>query len=177
MAAHRNAVGQPGDLHPEGFQQPGEVHGRSLALGVRVSGHNDLLYAALGYPFHQFFDAQVVRPHPIHRGDHAVENVVQAIILAGALHGDDILGLRHHADGVLLPLIAGANGTGAVTLGQILTDRTGMHPILGIQNGLGKLGGLIPRQAQHIEGQPLGALGSNTGQTGELLHQFFHGGG
>ena len=52
-----------------------------------------------------------------------------------------------------------------------------MHPILGIQNGLGKLGGLIPGQAQHIEGQPLGALGSNTGQTSELLHQFFHGWG
>ena len=60
VAAHRDAVGQAGDLHLEGLQEPGEVHGGGLPLGVRVGGHDDLSDAALGHAVQQGSDVQII---------------------------------------------------------------------------------------------------------------------
>jgi hypothetical protein len=64
-------------------------------------------------------------------------------IFPAALHGDDVLGVGDHADEVPVPLGAGADGTGAVPLGQVLTDGTAVDAGFGVYNGLGEGGGLL----------------------------------
>ena len=138
MAAHRDAVGQPGDFDAELSEQPGQVHGGGFPLGVRVGGHNHLFHAAGGHPGDQFGDPQVIRPHVVHRGNYAVENVVQPMVFAGALHGDDVLGVRHHADQGVVPLGAGTEGAGAVPLSEVLADGAAGHRAFGVEDGGGK---------------------------------------
>ena len=52
-----------------------------------------------------------------------------------------------------------------------------MDGLLGVQNGLSELGGILLRQGQYIKSQSLGGLGAHAGQAGKLLYQFFKGGG
>ena len=85
-----------------------------------------------------------------------MEHMVQSLVLPGALHSGHILGVGHHADGGLVPLGAGTDGAGAVSVCQVLTDRAAVDGRLGADDCLGKGVGLIIRHGQDIEGQPLG---------------------
>ena len=123
VAPHRHAVGQAGDLHPKGLEQPGEVHGGGLPLRVGIGGHDDLLDPAGGHPLYQGLDVQVIRPHVVHGGDHPVEHVVEPLVLPGPLHGHHLLRLGHHTDDGGVPLGAGADAAGAVHLPQNLQRR------------------------------------------------------
>ena len=93
MPADRHAIGQPGYLEPEGAQQPGDIHGRRLALGIRVGGKDDLLYLIRGGALEKLADLDILRPDPRKGRYDAVEHMVKAMILAGALDGDKILGV------------------------------------------------------------------------------------
>ena len=177
MAAHRDAVGQTGDLHPKGAQQPGKVHGGGLPLRVGIGGHDDLLDPAGGHPLYQGLDVQVIRPHVVHGGDHPVEHVVEPLVLPGPLHGHHVLRVGHHTDDGGVPLGAGEDGAGAVPLRQMLTHRTAVDGGLGGQNGLGKGGGVLLWEGEDVERQPLGGFDADAGQAGELLHQIFQCGG
>ena len=113
----------------------------------------------------------------IHRGENAVEDVIQPVILTGALHGDDVLGVGHHTDGTAVPAETGTQGARAVTFRQILTDRTACNGLLCLQNGLGEGLGLLFGEVQHVKSQPLGGFGADAGQTVEVLYQGLQGGG
>ena len=106
-----------------------------------------------------------------------MEDVVLSHIFPAALHGYHILGVGHHADGARIPLGAGADGAGAVPLGEVLADGTAVDVGLGVHNGPGEGGGLLFGQGQHIKGQPLGGLDAHARQLGEVLHQIFKGRG
>ena len=116
---------------------------------------------------------QVVRPHPVHGGEDPVEDVVLPPVLPGPLHGDDVLGVGHHAHLAAVPLLTGADGAGPLPLGEVLADGTQGDGPFGLQDGLGKGLHLPLRQGEDEEGQPLGGLMPDARQAGKLLHHFF----
>ena len=78
-----------------GLEPLGEVHRGRLALEGRVGGQDDLderLAVARGLvgPLEQLADPQPVRPDAVDRRDRAVEDVVEALELAGPLEGEDV---------------------------------------------------------------------------------------
>ena len=108
----------------------------------------------------------------VHGGEDTVEHMVAAVELPGALNGNHITGIGHHADGAFVTLGTGANAAQTAG-GEIAAHGTQRHAAFGIHDGVGKLLGLPQRQAQHVKGQTLGALTADAGQTGKLFHQFF----
>ena len=106
-----------------------------------------------------------------------MEDVVAAVVFSGPLHGDDVLGVRHHADDAAVPLVAGADGTQPVPLRQVLADGTERDGVLGVPHGLGKGLHLLLRQGEDEEGQALGGLAADARQAGKLLHQGLQGRG
>ena len=102
--------------------------------------------------------------------------MVAAVILPAALDGHHVPGVRHHADGGVVPLGRGADGAQAPA-GEVLAHGTQGHAALGLQNGVGKGPGLVLGQVQHMKGQPLSGLGADARQPGKLLHQIFKRGG
>ena len=106
-----------------------------------------------------------------------MEDVVAAVVLPGPLQGDDVPGIGHHADQAGVPLVAAADGAGAVPLGEVPADGTQGNGRLGGNDGVGKLPGVLLRQVENEKGQPLGGLGADARQTGELLREPLQGGG
>ena len=98
-----------------------------------------------------------------------MEHMVVAVVLPAALDGHHIPGIGHHADGAAVPSGGGADGAQAAG-GKVLAHGAAGDGALGVQNGVGKLLRFALRQAQHVEGQPLGGLAADAGQAGELLH-------
>ena len=157
MAAHGDAIGQPGHLDLKGLQKPGDIHGGSLPLRVRVGGHDDLGDAALGHAVQQGADVQIVGAHMVHGGQHAVEHVVAAAVLAAALDGDDVTGIGYHADGGVVPFGVGTDGAQPAG-GEVLAGGTKGDAALGVGDGIGEGLGLLGGQAQDVEGQTLGGF-------------------
>src|SRR5690606_34825053 len=98
VTTHGQAGGEAGarDTHPA--EHAGEVGGGGLPLDVRVGGEDDLLDLAVGEAGHELADPQVVRADAVDGVDGSAEHVVLPAELAGALDGDDVLGLLHHAE-------------------------------------------------------------------------------
>ena len=63
-------------------------------------------------------------PTPFMGGEDPVEDVVLPPVLPGPLHGDDVLGVGHHAHLAAVPLLTGADGAGPLPLGEVLADGT-----------------------------------------------------
>ena len=115
---------------------------------------------------------QIVGAHMVHGGQHAVEHVVAATVLAAALDGDDIPRVGYHADGGVVPLGVGTDGAQPAG-GEILADGTKGDAALGVGDGIGEGLGLLGGQAQDVEGQTLGGFVAHAGQLGKLFHQLF----
>ena len=101
-----------------------------------------------------------------------MEHMIEPTVLAGALDGSNIAGIGNNTDGGGIAQGIGADGA-AITIGQILTDGTVMNGLAGIKNGLRKVGSVVGRHVQHMEGQTLGALMSDAGQFFKLFYQPF----
>ena len=101
-----------------------------------------------------------------------MEHMVVAVVLPAALNGRHVPGVRHHADGGAVPLGRGADGAQAAG-GEVLAHRAAGDAVLGVQDGVGKLPGLLLGKAQHVKGQALGGLAADARQPGKLLHQLF----
>ena len=112
---------------------------------------------------------QIVRAYVVHGGQHAVKHMVTAAVLPAALDGDHVPGVSHYADGGVVALLVGTDGTQAAG-GQVLTHGAEGHVALGVHDSVGKGLGLLLRQGQHIEGQSLGGFIAYARQAGELLH-------
>ena len=116
---------------PIGDDQPGQVGRRRLALEVRVGGDDQLGDGAVHQPGHELLDPQVVGAHAVDRADRAAEHVVAAAELAGALDGDDVLGLLDDAQDVVDAARVAADaallGLGDVVAGHAEADLL-LHP-------------------------------------------------
>ena len=98
--------------------------------------------------------------------------MVQAMILPGALDGDQVLGVGDHADGAPVPPGVGADGA-QLPLGEILAHPAGVDGAAGVQNGPGKLLSAVLGQAEHMKSQSLGGFPADTRQALELLDELF----
>ena len=108
----------------------------------------------------------------VHGGDDAVEHMVKAVVLPGALNSHHIPGIRYHADGGSIPLGRGADAA-KTACGKILANGAAGHIFLGADDGVGKFLSFGFRQAQHMESKALGRLAADTGQAGKLFYQLF----
>src|SRR3954470_3501453 len=98
VAPDREAARDTGGAHPDGLEQPGQVHGGGLALDVGVGGE-DHLGDALGVdPGQQLLHPQLLRPDALDGRDRTLQHVVTAGELVGALHGDDVARLLDDAE-------------------------------------------------------------------------------
>ena len=91
----------------------------------------------------------------------------------GPLHGDDVLGVGHHAHLAPSRFSLAQMGQGPSPLGEVLADGTQGDGPFGLQDGLGKGLHLPLRQGEDEESQPLGGLMPDARQAGKLLHHFF----
>ena len=104
-----------------------------------------------------------------------MEHVIQTLVLPRSLHGDDVLGIGHHADGGLVPPRAGTQSAKPLPLGQVLADGTVGDGAFGVADGIGEGFRLPVRQVQDVERQALGGFGADAGELGKLLRQRFQG--
>jgi len=141
ICAHRNAVGQSADSNAHGFQQPADIHSGGLALYGRIGGHNNLLHRAVVQSRQQLLNADLVRTDIVHRRDGAVEYMVGAVILVGALNGGHIPRILH-ADHAFVPGRVFADGA-KLLLRQIAADLALVDLGVGFGNGVGKSPGFF----------------------------------
>src|SRR4029450_11290417 len=174
VAADGEATGDAGDPDAEGGQEAGQVHGGGLALDVGVGGQDDLAGGGGLQAAQQLADAQVVRADALDRADGPAEDVVAAAELLGPLDRNQVTGLLDHADqaGVAPRVLADA---AQVALGHVPADPAEVHPGLDLGDGPGQALGVGRLDLQDVEGQPLGALGTDPGQPPELVDQVLDG--
>src|SRR5699024_7044194 len=118
----------------------------------------------------QLGEAQVVRADPVHRADRAAEHVVAAPELAGALDGDDVLGLLDDADGGLVPPGVGADPA-LHALRDVAAGLAEGDLVLDLAEGLHEALDVLGVRLQQVEGDPLGTLRTDPGESAELVDQ------
>src|SRR5881398_2759374 len=78
------------DPNAQRTQQSGEVDGGRLTFDVRVGGQDHLCRLLALQASEQFADLQIVRTDAFNRRERAVQDVVEALVAASALEGQDI---------------------------------------------------------------------------------------
>ena len=95
----------------------------------------------------QLANAQIIRADLIQRGDHAVQHMVHAVVFPGALHGDNVLRLRHDADEAVVALLILADGAD-VAIRQVLAYGAQVDGSPRLKQGVGKFLRLLLRLGQ-----------------------------
>src|SRR5262249_8265491 len=167
-AADGQAARDPGDPKADRPQQLGEVDRRGLALDARVRGEDDLLDAAAVEARQELAHLEVLRPDAVERGERAEEHVIAPAELAGALEGQEIVGLFHDTEGAALPRRIAADPAG-ILLGDVEAHRAVEDPRLELRQRLGELSDLVRRSLEKEEGEALRRLRPDAGQ---LLERF-----
>ena len=147
LTADGDAVGKARHAHLQRAQQAGKIHGGRLALRVRIRGHDDLAHAAPADAPEQLANAQIVRTDLIQRGDHAVQHMIHAVVFPGALHGDNVLRLRHDADEAVVALLILADGAD-VAIRQVLAHGAQVDGPPRLEQGVGEFLRLLLRLGQ-----------------------------
>src|SRR5690606_14095506 len=83
VAADGQAVGDAADREGQVVELPGEVEGRGLALDGRRRGQHDP--AVAGQAVHEVVDGELIGAHTVRSAEGAVQDVVEAPVLAAAL--------------------------------------------------------------------------------------------
>src|SRR5438552_11327640 len=114
VAADRDAACDPGDRADRVREPLGEVHRGGLALERRVRRDDNLLERhsprlRLVGARQELADAEAVGADPVDRRDRAVEDVVQALELAGPLEGEHVERLLDDTEPGLVPARGGAD--------------------------------------------------------------------
>src|SRR5690606_28654596 len=173
VSADRQAGREPGDRHPHPAEHQLECSGGDLILDVRVRGDDDLADRPVVAAGHELTDAQVVWADPVDRVDGAAEHVVLPAELAGALDGDDVLGLLDDAQDVVAAARVGADPA-ALPLGDFAADLAEPDLALHLGERVGQalhVGGV---RRQDVERDALGALRPDPGESTELVDEVLH---
>lgn len=103
-----------------------------------------------------------------------MEYVVDAVVGAGLLDGGYVGRLLYDADEALVADGAGAVGA-RVDVGDVIADGAEAEVGLQLADGVGQGLGVLRRGAEDVEGEALGAAGSNAGELAELVDEAAHG--
>lgn len=167
VTTDRQAIGDARHRNVKVLQQPGQVHGGSFAFDRGAGGQDDLAdtFEPCGKPV----ERQLVGSDAIHGREGAVQHVVQPVILAAALQGQHISGLLDHADEAAVAQGIRADRARLLAgIHDVQADRAGGEAAFRLEDRLGKVTDLVLRLAEQVEGEPLGALGSDAGQPAEF---------
>ena len=99
-----------------------------------------------------------------------MEHMIDAVEFPGPLHGDHILGLRHHADHAMIPSLIITDRTD-ILVSQVLTDGAGPDRRFGVGNGGCKFRRRLRRHTQDVKSQPLRRLSADARQSCKLFRQ------
>src|SRR5690606_4648897 len=102
--------------------------------------------------------------------DGTAEHVVAPPELAGALDGDDVLGLLDHADDGGDPARVAAD-LAALLLRDVAAHLSEPDAGLDLEQRVGEAPDVGRVLGEQVEGDPLGALGADPGQSPELVDQ------
>src|SRR5690606_32893704 len=117
---------------------------------------------------HELPDAQVIRADSVDRADGPAEHVVEALELARALDGGDILRLLDDADRGGGTTRVAADGA-ALLLGHVAADLAEPHLVAHLDEYLGEAGHVEGLGLQDVERDALGGLRADAGEPAELV--------
>src|SRR5438105_5633424 len=165
VAAHGNALRDAGDAHAERLHQPGDVERRRFAFDGRVGGDDHFLDAVVEAR-DQLLQLELIGSDAVERRERAVQHVVAAAELPGALDGEQIGHRLDYADHP--PVALGVAAEGTRILGrQVATGRAETDLLPQRKQRLGELAGVLGWALQDVERQPLGRLLPDPGQLRE----------
>ena len=146
----------------------GDVERRAVAFEVGVGGHDQLADRPRADAGLEGVDGQLLGPHALERGEAAQQDVIDALIGPGLLHGQQVARLLDHADDAgIAPRVAADRTDGLLGLGEMKADLAVPDLVLGRADRLGQLQGLLVRALEEMMGQPLGRLGADPGQAAQ----------
>ena len=173
IAADGQAPGDTRDAHAERPQELGQVERGGLALHVGIGGQDDLVHPARVQARQQLAHLDVVGADAIERRQRAEQHVIASAELAGALHGQQIVRLLHHAQHAVVAPEIRADPAG-ILVGDVEADAAVDDALLDRDQRRRQLAHLVGGPLEEKEGQPLGRLGSDAGQALERLDQPRH---
>lgn len=186
VASHGEAGGEAADGEVgEVFEDARQIGGGGFTNSVGVGGEDDFFDVCVGgvavgvfdgfrNPSEEVADVELVGPDAFERVECPAENVVAAVEFAGAFDGLDVLGFFDDADYFEVSFGVGADAAGVgfgnvaadVAVGDAFAD--GGDCVGEPVDGVGFLG-------EQMEGDPLGAFGSNSGQFAEFVNEVLDG--
>jgi len=119
FAAEGDSPGDGGDAEGRVGEPFLDVVDGGVALDGGTEGEDEFLDAAVVDALQQVLDVELLRADAVERRDDAAEYVVGAVVLLGALDGDDIADVLDHADDLPSAEGAGADGAG-VGVGDVV---------------------------------------------------------
>ena len=175
VASDGHAHGDAGDAQAQGFEEAADVGGGGLALGVGVGGEDDLAdldaLVALGAQARQEVrEAEVFGAEAAQGRERPVQDVVEAVVAARLLDGDEVVGLLDDADHRAVAPGRGAEAAG-LNVGQVVADRAGDDLALDLFERRDEALHVRLRHPQDVEGEPLRRLVPDAGQALELVDQ------
>lgn len=100
-----------------------------------------------------------------------MEHMIDAVEFPGPLHGDHILGLRHHADHAMIPSLIITDRTD-ILVSQVLTDGAGPDRLLWLSvMAAANSAAASRRHTQDVKSQPLRRLSADARQSCKLFRQ------
>src|SRR5258705_1028712 len=176
IAAHRNALRDPGDADAERFYQPRDVERGRLALHRRIGGDDHLL-DSLPEPRHQLPQLQLIRTDAVERRERAVQHVIAPAKLARALDGEEVGHRLHHADHPRVALRVPADRAGVVG-GEVAAGGAEAHLLAEREQRLGQVAGVSGFGLEDVEHESLRRLLAYAGklrqQDGEARDRVGH---
>src|SRR5918995_1224255 len=170
VTADREAGREAGHPQPEVPKHAGEVARGRLTLEVGVGGDDDLGDRAVPQPGEELPDAKVVGPDAVDGADGPAEHVVAPPELPGALDGDDVLGLLDDTDRVKVAARIQAHPA-AVGLRHVEAHLAEAHLELDLGERVRQAFDVRGVGLEEVEGDALGALGTDTRQPAELVDE------
>ena len=118
----------------------------------------------------QLLDPQLLGPDALDRRDRALEHVVPAGELVGALDRDDVAGLLDDAEhGGVAPVVEAV--AAELALGDVEAPPAPGDPLLRLGDRPGEPVGVLGRGLQEVERDPLRRLRADAGQAAELVDE------
>ena len=170
VAAGGDAGGDAGDFDVKGAEGGGEPGGCGFAFEGGAGGEDDFVDFAVLDAGEEVGGAELVGADAVERGECAVEDVVDALVAAGALNGGDAGGLLDDADEALVADGGGTVGAG-IDIGDVVAD--GAEAEAGFEgvDGVGEGGGVFLGGAEDVEGEALGGFGADAGKFFEFVDE------
>jgi len=165
VAAHRQTACQAGHLDVHLGDALVEKISCGIAFHAGVGGEYHFLHIAPAQALQEGRQLDVIRPDALDGREQPMQDVVFAVITAGALEGDDIHRLFDYADHSPIPIgVSAYFAYPAVRLGNVEALFAKPGQCLDLRDGFSQgLRDLIGG-SQQVKSQPGGGLGADAGQ-------------